>query len=87
MSNKQKFEFIPAKNELLTDNIIIDDLKNVAQKFNVISLTQKVYAQYGQYDCTTVSRKFGTWNKALKLAGLQLQMKLIFQTNAFLKTF
>lgn len=72
MSSKQKFEFSPAKNELITDDMILDDLKNVVQKFNVISLTQKIYTQYGQYDCTTVSRRFGTWNKALKLAGLQL---------------
>lgn len=72
MSSKQKFEFIPAKNELITDDMILDDLKNVVQKFNVISLTQKIYTQYGQYDSTTVSRRFRTWNKALKLAGLEL---------------
>lgn len=64
---QNKFEFIPARKASVSEKEILDDLKVVAQKLNEKAITQKKYAEYGQYDCSTVIRKFGTWNKALEL--------------------
>jgi len=69
---QNKFEFIPARKDSVTKEAILDDLRTVAKKLNENAITQKKYAENGQYDCTTVSRKFGTWNEALQEAGLKL---------------
>ena len=66
MSNK--FEFIQASNTVIGNEEIIDDLKTVAKKLQKNTVTQKNYNEHGKYDCSTVCRKFGTWNKALKTA-------------------
>lgn len=69
---KNKFEFSSAKNTPVSDEEIIADLKLVAKSLNEKNITQKKYAEYGKYDCTTVSRRFGTWNQAIEIAGLKL---------------
>ena len=69
---KNIFEFISAKNKPVSDEEIIADLKLVVKNLNEKNITQKKYAEYGKYDYTTVSRRFGTWNQALEIAGLKL---------------
>lgn len=51
---------------------IISDLKRVAILIGKSSLTRDQYRQHGKYGTTTVSRHFGSWNKALSIAGLPL---------------
>jgi hypothetical protein len=43
-----------------------------ASRLDAKTVSQPHYRQYGQYDDTTVSRRFGSWNKALLAAGLAL---------------
>ncbi|MDD3598390.1 HNH endonuclease [Sulfuricurvum sp.] len=66
-----QFEFIPARKTTVSKQEILDDLRNTAKKLDKETITQKEYRDNGSYDDTTVSRKFGTWNQALKAAGLQ----------------
>ncbi|MFA5427919.1 MAG: HNH endonuclease [Sulfurimonas sp.] len=66
----EKFEFIRPSNAPVANEEIIDDLKAVAKKLQKSTVTQKDYGANGNFDCTTVSRRFGTWNKALKVAQL-----------------
>ncbi len=66
-----QFEFIPARKTTVSKQEILDDLRNTAKKLDKETITQKEYRDNGSYDDTTVSRKFGTWNQALKDAGLQ----------------
>lgn len=73
---QNKFEFIPARKASVSEKEILDDLKVVAKKLNEKTITQKKYAEYGQYDCSTVIRKFGTWNKAIEVAELKLSNEL-----------
>ena len=73
---QNKFEFIPARKASVSEREILDDLKAVAKKLNEKAITQKKYAEYGQFDCSTVIRKFGTWNKALEAAELKLSNEL-----------
>ncbi|DAB38566.1 MAG: hypothetical protein A2023_00475 [Sulfuricurvum sp. GWF2_44_89] len=69
---EKKFEFISAKKTPISEEEIIADLKLVAKNLNEKNITSRQYAEYGKYDCTTVSRKFGSWNQALEIAGLKL---------------
>jgi hypothetical protein len=55
------------------DEDLIEDLKRVAGICQKPSLTQKEYLQYGKYASGTIVRRFGSWNKALKKAGLVLE--------------
>lgn len=51
---------------------IIADLRRVASLLGKSSLTRDEYRQSGKYGCTTIYRHFGTWNKALIIAGLTI---------------
>ncbi|WP_309498369.1 homing endonuclease associated repeat-containing protein [Sulfurovum sp.] len=66
----ENFEFIRPSNAPVSNEEIIDDLNAVAKKLQKPTVTQKNYEADGNFDYTTVSRRFGTWNKALKEAGL-----------------
>jgi hypothetical protein len=56
----------------VTDAELLADLRRVAQLFNASAVSQPQYRKHGQYDDTTVGRRFGTWNKAILAAGLSL---------------
>ncbi|MDQ1244673.1 MAG: endonuclease [Campylobacterota bacterium] len=66
----EKFEFIRPSNAPVSNKEMIDDLKSVAKKLQKTTVTQKDYGVNGSFDYTTVSRRFGTWNNALKEASL-----------------
>lgn len=51
---------------------IIVDIQNVAKQYNKYTLTTTEYNLYGKYHCSTIIRKFGSWTKALTLAGLEV---------------
>ena len=55
----------------IPDEVLIEDLKRVAGVHQKPSLTQKEYMQYGKYASGTIVRRFGSWNEALKKAGLR----------------
>ncbi|MDD5051369.1 MAG: HNH endonuclease [Sulfuricurvum sp.] len=69
---EKKFEFISAEKAPVSEEEIIADLKLVAKNLNEKNITSRQYAEYGKYASTTVSRKFGSWNQALEIAGLKL---------------
>lgn len=56
----------------VSDEELIADLLRVAQLLNTGTVPQKKYGAVGTYDYSTVIRRFGSWNKALRLAGLSL---------------
>lgn len=72
----EKFEFIRPANTPVSNEEIIIDLKAVAKKLEKLTVTQKDYELNGRFDYTTVSRRFGTWNKALKEAELSLSNEI-----------
>jgi len=47
-------------------------MQRAAQLAETDVLSQRLYSEFGRYDPTTASRRFGTWNKALTAAGLQI---------------
>lgn len=66
-----------------SDKELLDDLKRVAIECSYVSMAQSDYAQNGKFDCTTFCRRFGKWNKALKLAGLELRNKMWTEEELF----
>ncbi len=65
------FEYRPPKNAPVSSEELINDLKKIALDNNTDVLPQRLYIKYGKYDVTNISRRFGTWNKALLKAGLK----------------
>ena len=53
-----------------TDRELLDDMINVANLLGREALTMDAYAKCGKYHPTTIGRRFGGWNNALKKAGL-----------------
>jgi hypothetical protein len=66
------FQLARVSGQPVTDAEILADLKSVASKLNALTVSMPQYKQHGQYDETNISRRFGSWNKALVAAGLAL---------------
>lgn len=56
----------------VTDEELLSDLQRASKETGKQSLTIVEYEEHGHYDSTTIMRHFGTWNTALKIAGLQI---------------
>jgi hypothetical protein len=56
------------------DQELLDDLKSVATKLGRNNITSREYDEIGKYTSSTISTRFGKWNIALQLAGLELTL-------------
>lgn len=68
----ERFQLTRVSGQSVTDTEILNDLKAVASKSDARTVSIPKYKQHGKYDETTISRRFGSWNKALAAAGLVL---------------
>jgi len=60
-------------NRNVPDDDLLEDLKHVATNLNTDSLSSREYNDNGgKYTSGTIGARFGSWNKALIKAGLQL---------------
>jgi len=66
-----KFELKPYTKSVSVDEII-GDFREVANKLNKDSITQKEYLNNGKHSIKTVYNKFSSWKKVLDAAGLKL---------------
>jgi hypothetical protein len=53
------------------DQELIDDLAKVAASLSAKTVTIEAYNEHGRFHATTLTRRFGSWFKALELAGLE----------------
>ncbi|MBI2714667.1 MAG: HNH endonuclease [Rhizobiales bacterium] len=53
-----------------TDDLL-SDLRRVSEVGGTNVISQKLYSELGKYAATTLSRRFGSWNKAVAAAGLE----------------
>lgn len=65
-------QFTLCKKEPITDSAIIEDIKMVQKKLGKTTLTIKEYDKWGSISSSTALRRFGSWNRALTLAGVNL---------------
>ncbi len=59
----------------ITDDHLIEDLRRVATAFSDSILRQRAYKEHGNFGVTTVIRRFGSWNSAIRLAGLDVTVE------------
>ena len=57
------------------DQELLNDLKRVADQIGLDKVTREQYDQKGKFHSTTLTNRFGTWNKALENAGLKITRK------------
>jgi hypothetical protein len=63
-------------NRNVSDEDLLNDLKVVAEKLGLDKITSRQYDKSGgKYTSGTMGVRFGSWNKALELAGLKTVMK------------
>jgi hypothetical protein len=65
-----KFQLAP-DNWNLTDDVLLDDLRNVAQNLGKAYVTKDEYNKLGRLCASTLQKRFGSWCKAHELAGLR----------------
>ena len=65
-----KFEYEKHSNAPVNTEDLLADLKRIAKEEQKVS--QSIYVKKGRYDCSTIIRRFGSWNKALKKAEITL---------------
>lgn len=66
-----QFQYSPPKNQPITTDDLIEDLKSVAIALETEKLSQSLYVKHGKYDPSTIIRRFGSWNKAVQKIGLK----------------
>jgi len=76
-----KFELNLRKRNIPKEELI-DDLKRVADLLGRETVTAITYAQKGKFGVNTLLRRFGSWNKALKAAGLKVILSLNIEKEA-----
>jgi hypothetical protein len=64
------YKFVRVRGMPVSDEQLLSDLRSVATRLGKETVGQKEYRQIGRYDDTTASSRFGSWNNALRAAGL-----------------
>jgi hypothetical protein len=60
----------------VSDEELIADLRRVAQTLGATTLTREHYSQLGKYAAITQQKRFGSWNEAIRRAGLDISHRL-----------
>ena len=70
--SETKFTLSRVKGSPVSTEELLEDLKKTAKARGKDTVGQKEYRQHGSFDDTTVRKRFGSWNNALKEAGLAI---------------
>lgn len=68
----QRFNLEHTPGVAVSDCDIISDMQRVAAEHGAGALPARLYQSRGKYSHTKASKRFGSWNAALKAAGLQV---------------
>ena len=70
--NDSRFVLSRVNGAPVTTDELLADLQSASDSAGTRVLSQVLYSEYGKYDPKTVSRRFGSWNKALVASGLEI---------------
>lgn len=70
--NDTKFKLERVRGAPVSDEEILADMRRAAQLAGTKILSQRLYSEFGGYDSTTALRRFGSWNKSVAAAELQI---------------
>ncbi|MBK1723109.1 homing endonuclease associated repeat-containing protein [Thiocystis violacea] len=76
MTERVKFKISRVSGAPAQDDELLSDLKRVAEQIGSSTVQQRTYGEFGSFDYRTLERRFGSWNKALELAGLEVSNRL-----------
>lgn len=62
-------------NAAIDKDLAVADIRAVAQRMGKTTVTTKEYSDHGRFSSSALSRHFGSWNSALKAAGLELSKR------------
>ena len=79
-----KFE-IKLRRKNVPDAELLEDIKSVAEKLGLVSLTAVQYGELGNFGTTTILRRFGSWHQALESAGLTIVHNVNINEDALLE--
>ena len=77
LDTTSRFQLSRVSGQPVNDAELLADLRKVANTLSATTVSMPQYKQHGQYDDTTISRRFGSWNKALLAAGLTLSNEVL----------
>lgn len=60
----------------IPDEKLLDDLRRVADEFGRGKVSRPLYQVHGRYSHTTMSKRFGSWNKALNRAKVPINNEM-----------
>lgn len=69
--NNSKFQLERVRAPV-TNEELISDLQRVAKLAGTNAVSFRLYSEFGNYHPSTVALRFGTWNHALRTAGLEI---------------
>ena len=64
-----KYELEP-DNRNCPDDVLLNDLRVIAQRLGKASLTKEEYNRHGRFSAATMQKRFGSWNGALEKSRL-----------------
>ena len=67
-----KFQLERVQGAPVSNDEILTDIRHAATLAGTNVISQRLYSEFGKFDPTTASRRFGTWNKAVLAAGLEV---------------
>jgi 5-methylcytosine-specific restriction endonuclease McrA len=71
-----KFQLERVPGAPVSNDEILADIRRVAELAGTNVVSQRLYSEFGKYDPSTASRRFGNWNQAVIAAGLQIANEL-----------
>ena len=77
----KRFEITRTKGAPVSDDELLSDLKAVSEIVQRKTVTQSDYKKYGNFEYSTVIRRFGRWNDALTRAGLEIANHINYSNN------
>lgn len=83
-NKKMKFELKP-NNRNLTNEDLLNDLRRVSSELKKNSISTEEYNKYGRVHVSTIQNRFGTWNRAIKIAGLQIRKHYKYNAEELIK--
>jgi hypothetical protein len=73
---KKQFELSQTAGVPVSTEDLLQDVKRVASQLPSKTTTYRQYQQLGKYSSQTVRTRFGSWNRALQEAGLQISNEM-----------
>lgn len=76
-----KFLLARVQGAPVSNEEILADIQRAATLAGTRVISQRLYSEFGKFDPTTASRHFGTWNKAVVAAGLEVANEINIPDN------